>query len=105
MDINAALKTELPQIHHRRNRIGYLPSIAAILVSDTVQHEKLQLDPLWIAILVLIIGGSVMRFLVGEFFFPQWARGERWAVGGGGGREGGRRGWYLGGGIGGRGRE
>ncbi|HXH29396.1 MAG TPA: ATP-binding protein [Bacteriovoracaceae bacterium] len=81
MDINLELKQELHKIHRTRNRIGYLPSVGAILVSNYVQHEKLALDPIWIITLVLIIGGSLMRLVLGEFYFDRWARGEKWAIG------------------------
>lgn len=79
MDNNLLVEDELHKTHHKRNRVGYFTNPLSLIVSVYFQSELLEFDVRWYAALILVLGGSALRILVGETFFDQWKRNVSWA--------------------------
>lgn len=79
MEDSKILENELHKIHHSRNRIGYLPNFLSLVVSVYFQREKLLEGNFWIFATGLVVSGTIIRILIGEVFYSQWCKKEKWA--------------------------
>lgn len=78
MDIQNLVKQELHKIHRSRNRIGYFPSLASLLLSVYFQREKLPFDFRWWVVVGLMTAGTGIRIVVNEVLFNEWENEVKW---------------------------
>lgn len=79
MDTSQLVTRELHKIHRSRNRLGYFPNLLAFFLSIYFQKDNLETDDRWVAAILCIFGGTLIRVLVYEVFFHEWEKGMKWA--------------------------
>lgn len=81
LDIQKAVNDQLNSIHRKRNRSVYLPNLLLLILSVYFQRELLVVDDRYIATIVIMVLGSIIRISVNEWFFEKWERKVSWVRG------------------------